>query len=109
VGTLDKAKEKYKGSPANELEGQRVVVTLRRDKEIQELGISSRVAGLMSAEEGDVVYLSDSRRWLGGLRSVHAKISAIHDESPQEVWISPDLIERGNLIINRRHRIEKII
>ncbi len=109
VGTLDKAKEKYKGAPANELEGRKVVVTLHIDEKIKELEVSSRVAELLSAKEGDVVYLSDARRWLGGLRSVHAKISAIHDETPLEVRISPDLIKQGNLIIARKHRIEKII
>ena len=109
VGTLDKAKEKYKGAPANEVEGQKVVVTLKLDKEIQELDISSRVAEILAAGVGDIVYLSDARRWLGGLRSVHAKISAVHCGAPHEVWISPSLIEQGNLIADRKHRIEKII
>jgi len=109
VGTLDKAKEKYKGAPANEVEGQKVVVTLRADKEIQELGISTRVATLLSAKKGDIVYVSDARRWLGGLRSVHAQVSAIHEGASSEIGIAPELIKRGNLILNRNHRIEKII
>jgi SSS family solute:Na+ symporter len=109
VGSLDKAKEKYKGAPANEVEGQKVVVTLSIDKDIQELSISHRMAELLSAKEGDIVYVSDARRWLGGLRSVHTKISDIHDGAPLEAWISPSLIKQGNLIIDRKHRIEKII
>jgi SSS family solute:Na+ symporter len=109
VGSLDKAKEYYKGAPANEVEGQKVVVTLSIDKDIQELSISHRMAELLSAKEGDIVYVSDARRWLGGLRSVHARVSAIHEGDPFEVWISPALIKQGNLILNRKHRIEKII
>jgi SSS family solute:Na+ symporter len=109
VGTLDKAKEKYKGAPANEVEGQKAVVTLRVDKEIQELSISPKIAELLSAEEGDIVYVSDARRWLGGLRSVHARVSGTHEGAPFEVWISPSLIEEGNLVASRKHRIEKII
>ncbi len=109
VGTLDKAKEAYKGAPANEIEGKKVVVTLRIDEEIEELSISHQAAELLSAEQGDIVYLSDARRWLGGLRSVHAKVSAIHRDAPHEVWISPSLVKQGNLIIDRNHRIEKII
>ncbi|MGD9344961.1 MAG: sodium/solute symporter [Candidatus Aminicenantes bacterium] len=109
VGTLDRAKEAYKGAPANEIEGQKAVVTLRIDKEIQEIGISPGVAELLSAIEGDLVYVSDARKYLGGLRSVHAKISAIHDGAAFEVLISPVLIEQGNLKIDRKHRIEKII
>lgn len=109
VGSLDKAKEYYKGAPANEVEGQKVVVTLSIDKDIQELSISHRMAELLSAKEGDIVYVSDARQWLGGLRSVHARVSAIHEGDPFEVWISPALIKQGNLILNRKHRIEKII
>ncbi|MGB6867849.1 MAG: sodium/solute symporter [Candidatus Aminicenantaceae bacterium] len=109
VGTLDKAKEKYKGAPANEIEGKKVVVTLGVNREIEELSTTRDVADLLSARKGDIVYVSDARRWLGGLRSVHARLSAIHEGDPFEVWISPDLIEQGNLILNRKHRIEKII
>lgn len=109
VGTLDKTKEKYKGAPVNEVEGQKVVVTLRINTEIQELSISPEIAELLSAGKGDIVYVSDARRWLGGLRSVHARVSAIHEGGPDEVWISPALIRDGNLIAGRKHRIEKII
>jgi SSS family solute:Na+ symporter len=109
VGTLDKAKEKYKGAPANEVEGRKVVITLRTEKEIHELGISTRVAELLSARLGDIVYVSDARRWLGGLRSVHAQVSAIQEGDSSEIGITPELIKRGNLILNRKHRIEKII
>jgi SSS family solute:Na+ symporter len=109
VGTLDKAKEQYKGAPANEVEGQEVVVTLRADNEIQELCISARVAELLSAWEGDVVYVSDARRWLGGLRSVHAKVSTIQEGDSLDLEISPELVKRGNLFLDRKHRIEKII
>jgi SSS family solute:Na+ symporter len=109
VGTLDKAKEAYKGAPPNEVEGKKVVVTMRIDKEIQDVGISSRVAELLSARKGDIVYISDARRWLGGLRSVHAKISVIHDGAPFVARISPDLVLEGSLIVDRKHRIEKII
>ncbi|MGB3862796.1 MAG: sodium/solute symporter [Candidatus Aminicenantaceae bacterium] len=109
VGTLDKAKEKYKGAPANEIEGKKVVVTLGVNREIEELSTTRDVADLLSARKGDIVYVSDARRWLGGLRSVHARLSAIHEGDPFEVWISPALIEQGNLILNRKHRIEKII
>jgi Na+/proline symporter len=109
VGTLDKAKEKYKGAPANEIEGKKATVTLSVNREIEELSTTRDVANLLSARKGDIVYVSDARRWLGGLRSVHARLSAIHEGDPFEVWISPALIEQGNLILNRKHRIEKII
>ena len=109
VGTLDKAKEKYKGAPANEVEGKKVAVLLSVSEEIEELSVSQKIAQLLSAHKGDIVYVSDARRWLGGLRSVHARISAIHEEDPLEVWITPALAKQGNLVVDRKHRIEKII
>lgn len=109
VGTLDKAKEKYKGAPANEVEGKKVAVLLSVNEEIEELSVSQKIAQLMSAKKGDIVYVSDARRWLGGLRSVHARISAIHEEDTLEVWITPALAKQGNLVVDRKHRIEKII
>ncbi|NOR13879.1 MAG: sodium/solute symporter [Candidatus Aminicenantes bacterium] len=109
VGTLDKAKEKYKGAPANEVEGKKVAVLLNVSEEIEELSVSQKIAQLMSAKKGDIVYVSDARRWLGGLRSVHARISAIHEEDTLEVWITPALAKQGNLVVDRKHRIEKII
>jgi SSS family solute:Na+ symporter len=109
VGTLDKAKEKYKGAPANEVEGKKVAVLLSVSEEIEELSVSKKIAQLMAAKKGDIVYVSDARRWLGGLRSVHARISAIHEEDTLEVWITPALAKQGNLVVDRKHRIEKII
>ena len=109
VGTLDKAKEKYKGAPANEVEGKKVAVLLSVSEEIEELSVSQKIARLLAAHKGDIVYVSDARRWLGGLRSVHARISAIHEEDTLEVWITPALAKQGNLVVDRKHRIEKII
>lgn len=109
VGSLDKAKERFKGAPANEVEGQSVVVTLSVKREVPELSISRKTAELLSARKGDIVYVSDARRWLGGLRSVHARVSAIHEGDPFVAWLSPSLVKEGDLIAGRKHRIEKII
>lgn len=39
--------------------------------------ISRELADLLGAAVDDLVYVSDTRWWLGGLRSVHAVIGAI--------------------------------
>jgi SSS family solute:Na+ symporter len=109
AGTLDKAKEQYKGGPINETEGKRTVVHLMEDPDTEELSVSPEVAHRIAANVGDLVYLSDARAWLGGLRSVHAKISSFHDMDRRTVYISPSLVKRGNLLLERRHRLEKII
>ena len=36
--------------------------------------------GRMKAEVGDLVYLCDNRKWLGGLKSIHSVYGNPHDE-----------------------------
>jgi SSS family solute:Na+ symporter len=109
VGTLDKAKENFKGAPINETEGEKVCAKLFEDDRVDEIAISPQFAGLLSAHEGDLVHLSDARWWLGGLRSTQAKISSLHDQDSDIVLVAPALIKRGNLIVKRRHCLEKIL
>lgn len=109
VGTLKKAKEVFKGGVINEQEGKRVVTALLVDKSVEELSVNHRTAAALQADRGDIVYLSDARRWLGGLRSVHARITALHTDEENAIRITPALLKSGNLLSDRRHRIEKII
>jgi len=109
VGTLSRAKERFKGSAVNEREGRKVVGTIRADEGVEELSINRMMAERLAAGIGDIVYLADARFWLGGLRSVHARISAIHGDEDEAMRIAPSLIKRGALIQKRRHRLEKIL
>lgn len=109
VGTLGRAKERFKGSAINEREGRKVVGTIKADEGVEELSINRMMAEQLSAGIGDIVYLADARFWLGGLRSVHARISAIHGDGDETMRIAPSLIERGALVQKRRHRLEKIL
>ncbi len=61
----------------------------------------------LSAEPGDLVYIADHRRWLGGIRSVHTKITGVHKDEGV-IHISKALVEEGMLLAKRRHRVEKI-
>ena len=109
VGTLDMAKRQFKGGVVNEREGKKVIAVPVSSDQVQELSVSFAAAESLVAEVGDLIYVSDSRAWLGGLRSVHTKISAIHEKEPDTVFLSPDVIKRGNLKLNRKIRLEKII
>jgi SSS family solute:Na+ symporter len=109
VGTLNKAKEGYKGAPINEREGKKIDVKIVKDDNVEELAIHPDVIHQLSAGVGDLVHLSDDRWWLGGLRSTQAKISSLHDKGADVVFVAPVLIKRGNLIVKRRHRLEKIL
>ena len=63
----------------------------------------------LSSAAGDLLYVCDSRGWLGGLRSVHAKAMEPHDGDPNEIMISQDLIDEGELRLHRRHKVELIM
>ncbi|MBN1274051.1 MAG: sodium/solute symporter [Candidatus Aminicenantes bacterium] len=109
VGGLKKAKEAFKGGPINEREGKKVLVDVSVDSEKEGIRVSRFVADRMSAECGDLVYLSDARSWLGGLRSVHSRITEIFPGGSKIVSVGRDTAASGSLVLKRKHRIEKII
>ena len=48
----------------------------------------------LTAKEGDLLYISDSRAWLGGLRFTHAIIGGIKDNlTEHHIQITPTLVE----------------
>jgi SSS family solute:Na+ symporter len=109
AGTLDKAKARYKGGPINETEGKKAEVKIVEAKDMEGIQVSHDVAHLLSASVGDLVHLSDGRWWLGGLRSTQAKITGLHAGEKEIVLVAPDLVKRGNLVMRRRHCLEKIL
>ena len=109
VGTLWKAKENYKGGKPNEEDGLKVGCQLRELDGVGEISVNREVADSLVAGVGDILYLSDGRWWLGGLRSVHAKLSEIRDDDDSTVLVSRPLLWEGRLQIGRKHKIERII
>ncbi|MGD2294906.1 MAG: sodium/solute symporter [Candidatus Aminicenantes bacterium] len=109
VGTLDKAKALFKGGAVNEKEGKTALAVPVVDNQVEEVSVSQKVAERLAAGMGDIVYVSDSRAWLGGLRSAHAKITAIHEQEASLVFLSPSLFQKGNLKLGRKVRLEKIL
>jgi SSS family solute:Na+ symporter len=109
VGTLWQAKERYKGGKPNEDDGLKVGCLLRENDAAGEVSVNREVAESLKARVGDIVYLSDARWWLGGLRSVHAKVSDIRDDDDSTVLVARSLVLEGRLQVGRRHKIEKII
>jgi SSS family solute:Na+ symporter len=90
VWSIKKAKEKFKGSKVNEKEGQKVHVMWRLRKDDEDvINLSSEDMKKMAAEVGDIVYLCDARKYLGGLKSVHTRIGQPHDD-PGIVLISKE-------------------
>ena len=60
----------------------------------------------MNAKKGDLVYLEDSRWWLGGLKSIHGTFGEPHDEDGI-VQINTDQRDSGQFIEGLTLKTEK--
>ena len=60
----------------------------------------------LKAGEGDLLYICDARRWLGGLRSSHCRAGRPHDEG-NVVLMAKEAFTSGNFRPGRQVRAEK--
>jgi len=91
--SISKAKELFKGSPINDREGKRIKVRWKiKEGEDNTVNFSENDMKLMEAEIGDLVYISDARSYLGGLKSIHAEYGKPHNED-------------GIVYINKEHQL----
>ena len=59
----------------------------------------------MKARPGDLLYVSDARRWLGGLRSLHCRAGRPHDQG-NLVLMHEAAYESGSFVSGRKVRVE---
>ncbi len=85
-GTVAEALRRYKGSPGHEGRSKRAPARLLASLEdrtspgeahLPLVRISRGLAEELDAKAGDLVYLTDRRFWLGGLRSTHAVVGEV--------------------------------
>ncbi len=101
VWSIEKAKEFFKGSKPNEEEGEKVYVHYRlKEKEDGTINFSKNDMAKMKAKPGDLVYLSDKRAYLGGLKSVHAVYGEPHEEDGI-VYIGKEELLNGQFVEGR--------
>ena len=107
VWTLDKAREFFKGSAPNDRPGESVKVkwTLE-DNEDDYVRFSISDMETMGADVGDMVYLADERKWLGGLKSIHSYYGEPHSEE-NVVYITKSQAESGLFATNKKLIAEK--
>ena len=95
VWSIAAAKAAFKGSTPNEQLGEKIEVKFRLlDHDFDKVLFSKKDLSRMAAEVGDLVYLSDKRKWLGGLKSIHSEYGEPHDEEGV-VYISRDHLDHG--------------
>ena len=107
VWSLNKAREYFKGGAPNDRPGEKVIVEwVINEGEDDIVQFSINDMDVMSADVGDLAYLSDERKWLGGLKSFHSVFGEPHTEDGK-VYISKSHAESGMLDDNYKLRAEK--
>ena len=109
VWSLNKAREYFKGGAPNDRPGEKVTVEwVVNEGEDDIVQFSINDMDVMSADVGDLAYLSDERKWLGGLKSFHSVFGEPHNEVGK-VYISKSHIESGMLDDKYILRAEKVL
>ncbi|MDP1816513.1 MAG: sodium/solute symporter [Leadbetterella sp.] len=80
--SIHRAKEIFKGGKVNEREGEVITAQWRvRNDNEDYIRVSKADMKKMEAEVGDLVYVCDKRKYLGGLKSFHSKYGEPHEEN----------------------------
>ncbi len=108
IWSIRQAKEWFKGSKLNEREGENVKVNWKLVETDNEdvINFSKHDMNLLAAHEGDLVYISDTRKYLGGLKSCHTVCGKPHDEEGV-VYIRKLHVEKGLFVEGRSLEAEK--
>lgn len=109
IDTMADAKRIFKGGEPNENitgEAHKVNFDASNDKG---LFLPNYLVEKLNAKIGDILYISDSRWYLGGLNSVHTKLTGVLDGPSNQILISKDLIEEGHFISGKTLTVEVLI
>ena len=104
IWSIRQAKEWFKGRKLNEREGEVISVhwKLADGDEEDIINFSKHDMNKMSAEPGDLVYITDKRKWLGGLKSCHTVYGEPHDENGvvyiRNLHIGKGLFVKGRIL-----------
>ena len=81
VFDVPKLRSLFKGSEVNDIVGKNVIVDWEiKNNEDNIICFSKNDMEKMKANPGDLVYLCDNRKWLGGLKSIHAVYGDPHNQ-----------------------------
>ena len=105
--TISKAKEFFKGGKVNDEEGEKIKVKLKlKSGEEDIIYFSKSDMVKMKANVGDLVYLSDARKWLGGLKSIHSAYGEPHNEDGI-VYVTEEHLKEGQFVKDKLLLAEK--
>jgi len=95
ASSISQAKIMFKGSVPNDEVGEKIEVDFKiKNQDTSKIYFSKMDMERMSAEPGDLVYLCDKRKWLGGLKSIHSVYGKPHNDDGI-VYINQSQSESG--------------
>lgn len=105
--SLAQAKEMFKGRKINDEDGKKVKVNWKA-KNVEEdlIFFSKKDMEQMKANVGDLVYITDARKWLGGLKSIHSIFGEPHEEEGV-LYLSNEHIKQGQFVEGKMLIAEK--
>jgi SSS family solute:Na+ symporter len=105
--SIKSAKEFFKGGKINEREGIIVKVGWKlKEGDDDIITFSKNDMEKMQADPGDLVYITDARKWLGGLKSIHSVYGVPHDEDGI-VYITDEHMMQRQFVKNKTVIAEK--
>ena len=105
--TILQAKEMFKGRKINDTEGEKVVVNWKiKSGDDDIVNFSTTEMEKMKANIGDLVYLSDKRKWLGGLKSIHSIFGEPHNDAGI-VYVNEEHAKQGQFVREKLLLAEK--
>ena len=97
----------FKGSPVNEEKGEAINLNWKiKENESDLVFFSKNDMEKMKANPGDLVFIEDSRWWLGGLKSVHSVYGKPHNEDGL-VYINNNHLNHAQFVEGLKLKAEK--
>ena len=105
--SIKAAKEFFKGGKINDREGEKVKIKWKVKEGVDDIvHFSKNDMEKMQADPGDLVYITDARKWLGGLKSIHSVYGEPHDEDGT-VYITDEHRMQGQFVRDKTVIAEK--
>ena len=97
----------FKGSPVNEEKGESINLNWKiKENDSDLVFFSKNDMKKMKAHPGDLVFIEDSRWWLGGLKSVHSVYGNPHNEDGL-VYINSNHLNHAQFVEGLKLKAEK--
>ena len=113
-GTISDAIKHYKGSAGDESESDWAMglpiegTDTNTEQDLPKVYVSRSLADKLNAKEKDLLYISDARAWLGGLKSGHAIIGGIKESLQDEQLELSPMMYRSLVRLNQPLRIKRM-